>query len=119
MTVKLNAADLVFILRQIKISEAHAAGTALTDVWVDAAGNVVPQGTEGALPAISDPHVPYGLRTVDGTYNNVVAGRESWVPPIRPCRACLTRTGAMTVMATPCRCVRARGWVRSPTPTTG
>ena len=78
MAVKLNVADLSFILRQIKISEAHATGTALTDVWVDADGNVVPEGTPGALPAISDPKVPYGLRTVDGTYNNVVEGRETW-----------------------------------------
>lgn len=78
MAVKLNLADLSFILRQIKISEAHASGTALTSVWVDANGNVVPAGTPGAVPAISDPHVPYGLRTVDGTLNNVVEGRETW-----------------------------------------
>ena len=78
MTVKLNVADLDFILRQIKISEAHAAGTPLSEIWVDADGNVVPAGTPGALPAISDPHVPYGLRTVDGSYNNVVEGRETW-----------------------------------------
>ncbi len=78
MTVKLNVADLDFILRQIKISEAHAAGTPLTEIWVDGNGNVVPAGTVGALPAISDPLVPYGLRTVDGSYNNVVEGRETW-----------------------------------------
>jgi hypothetical protein len=78
MTVKLNAADLSFILRQIKISEAHSDGTALTDIWVDANGNVVPAGTPGAVQALSDPHVPYGLRTVDGTYNNLVEGREAW-----------------------------------------
>ena len=78
MTVKLNVADLDFILRQIKISEAHAAGTPLSEIWVDANGNVVPAGTLGAVPAISDPHVPYGLRTVDGSYNNVVEGRETW-----------------------------------------
>ncbi len=78
MAVKLNLADLDFILRQIKISEAHATGTALTDIFVDAAGNVVPQGTPGALPAISDPHLPFGVRTVDGTYNNIVPGRETW-----------------------------------------
>ena len=78
MAVKLNLADLEFILRQIKISEAHAAGTALTDIHVDSAGNVVPVGTPGALPAISDPHLPYGLRTVDGRDNNIVPGRETW-----------------------------------------
>lgn len=78
MAVKLNISDLDFILRQIKISEAHAAGTALTDIYVDAAGNVVPQGTPGAVQAISDPHLPFGVRTVDGTYNNIVPGRETW-----------------------------------------
>ncbi len=78
MAVKLNVADLDFILRQIKISEAHAAGTPLTDIWVDADGDVVPAATPGAVPAISDPKVPYGLRTVDGQDNNVVPGREAW-----------------------------------------
>ncbi|MGE0741153.1 MAG: peroxidase family protein [Hyphomonadaceae bacterium] len=68
--------DLEFILRQIKISEAHAAGTALTEIYVDAQGNVVSADTPGALQAISDPHLPYGLRTVDGTYNNLIPGRE-------------------------------------------
>ena len=78
MAVKLNIADLEFILRQIKISEAHAAGTPLTEIWVDVQGNVVPAGTPDALPAISHPLVPYGLRTVDGTYNNLLDGRETW-----------------------------------------
>jgi Ca2+-binding RTX toxin-like protein len=59
MAVKLNLADLQFILDQIKISEAHAAGTDLADL-------------------IPDPHVPWGLRTVDGTYNNFIDGRETW-----------------------------------------
>ncbi|HEX2842573.1 peroxidase family protein [Hyphomicrobium sp.] len=80
----LNKADLEFVLRQIKIAEgnstAHSGATAqaLTQIWVDAAGNVVPPGTQGAALAIPDPHVPYGLRTVDGTYSNLVPGREHW-----------------------------------------
>jgi Ca2+-binding RTX toxin-like protein len=78
MAVKLNVADIEFILRQVKISEAHAAGTPLTEIWVDAQGNVVPAGTPDAVPAISDPLVPFGLRTVDGTFNNLVAGQETW-----------------------------------------
>ena len=83
MAVSLNIADLEFILRQIKIAEAHASGTALTAIYVDAAGNpvIVPPGGPvpvGAIPALPDPHVPYGLRTVDGTYNNIVPGRETW-----------------------------------------
>ena len=52
-------ADLQFILDQIKIAEQHANGTPLSTL-------------------IPDPHVPWGLRTVDGTYNNIVGGRELW-----------------------------------------
>ena len=84
MAVKLNTADLQFILRQIKISEAnseaHTGGlpTPLTEIYVDAAGNVVPSTDPGAVLAIPEPLVPNGLRTVDGTYNNLVAGRETW-----------------------------------------
>ncbi len=85
MAVKLNVADLEFILRQIKIAEANAAGIPLTQVYVDAAGNSmdamgVPYSANspGVLPAIPDPHVPNGLRTVDGTYNNLLPGQETW-----------------------------------------
>jgi len=59
MAVKLNQHDLEFILKQIKIAEAHVAGTPLTQL-------------------IDQPHLPYGLRTVDGSYNNLIAGRENW-----------------------------------------
>ncbi|MDF1599319.1 peroxidase family protein [Mesorhizobium sp. YIM 152430] len=51
--------DLEFILKQIVIAEQHASGTPLTDL-------------------IEHPLLPYGLRTVDGSYNNLVAGREQW-----------------------------------------
>ncbi len=51
--------DLEFILEQIKIAEAHAAGTPLTEL-------------------VSSPLLPYGLRTVDGSDNNLVPGRERW-----------------------------------------
>lgn len=78
MAVKLNVADLEFFIRQVKIAEAHAAGTPLTEIYVDADGNVVPEGTPGAVLAISHPLVPNGLRTVDGTLNNLVEGRETW-----------------------------------------
>lgn len=57
--MKLNTHDLEFILKQIKIAEAHTAGTPLTEL-------------------VDNPLVPYGLRTVDGTYNNIIPGRE-WV----------------------------------------
>ena len=74
--VQLTKHDLLFILKQIKIAEAHSAGTELTEIRVDANGNVVTDGS-GTL-AIPDPLAPYGLRTVDGSYNNVVEGREQW-----------------------------------------
>lgn len=74
MAVKLNQHDLEFVLKQIKIAEAHASGIPLNEIRVDADGNY---GTEGQL-AISQPHLPYGLRTVDGSYNNIIPGRELW-----------------------------------------
>ena len=74
----LNLQDMNFILRQIKIAEAHASGTPLTEIYVNADGDVVSAGTPGALLAIPDPHVPAGLRTVDGMDNSVVPGRETW-----------------------------------------
>ncbi|MBB3458979.1 Ca2+-binding RTX toxin-like protein [Rhizobium sp. BK313] len=76
--VQINKHDLTFILKQIKIAEANSAGTALTEIYVDDAGNVVPAGTPGAVLAISHPLAPYGLRTVDGSYNNLIEGREQW-----------------------------------------
>jgi Ca2+-binding RTX toxin-like protein len=76
--VNLVKHDLDFILRQIKIAEAHAAGTPLTGIYVDANGDVVPAGAPGAVLAISHPLAPFGLRTVDGSYNNLVAERDQW-----------------------------------------
>lgn len=82
--VQVNQHDLEFILRQIKIAEANSIAhsgddaVALTNIWVDELGNVVPEGTDGATLAISAEHVPYGLRTVDGSFNNLGAGRENW-----------------------------------------
>lgn len=51
--------DLEFILEQIKIAEAHAAGTPLSEL-------------------VESPLLPAGLRTVDGSFNNILAGREQW-----------------------------------------
>ncbi|WP_339629262.1 peroxidase family protein [uncultured Pseudomonas sp.] len=58
-TLTIIKTDLVFILQQIKIAEAHAAGTPLLDL-------------------VGNPLLPWGLRTVDGTYNNLVAGQEHY-----------------------------------------
>ncbi|WP_192985248.1 peroxidase family protein [Pseudomonas sp. EggHat1] len=59
MAVKTTQSDLEFILQQIKIAEAHAAGASLYDL-------------------VGNPLLPYGLRTVDGTYNNLVPGQEQY-----------------------------------------
>jgi hypothetical protein len=94
---KLNVADLVFVLKQIKIGEANSAAhsgdnaVALTKVWVDANGNTftidpltdLPYTAEAAALAgytlaIPSPMAPFGIRTVDGSFNNIVEGRETW-----------------------------------------
>ena len=54
--------DLEFILDQIKLSEAHAAG----------------QPLYGPGGLITDYNDSLGLRTVDGTYNNLLPGQETW-----------------------------------------
>jgi Ca2+-binding RTX toxin-like protein len=59
----LNASDVRFILQQIKIAQNHAGGGALV----------------GPGPnQIGDPRLPYGLRTVDGSFNNLVAGQQEY-----------------------------------------
>ncbi|WP_343894452.1 peroxidase family protein, partial [Craurococcus roseus] len=76
--VELVRNDLEFILRQIKIAEAHSGGTPLTAIRVDAQGNVVTDSGAPSTPAIPANLSPYGLRTIDGSYNNLVEGREQW-----------------------------------------
>ncbi len=66
-----TAADLDFILKQIKISEHHAANTTPTT------------GPCGALLGtgpnqISSPLLSFGVRTVDGSCNNLQAGQETF-----------------------------------------
>ena len=66
--------DLEFILKQIRIAEAHSAGGDLAQLVAEA-GQAAGAADAAALQA----HLlPYGLRTVDGTYNNLIAGRETW-----------------------------------------
>ncbi|MBF8258349.1 MAG: heme peroxidase, partial [Actinobacteria bacterium] len=59
----LDASDLRFILQQIKISENHAAG-----------GLLLGPGPN----QVTDPRLPHGLRTVDGDFNNLIAGQETF-----------------------------------------
>ncbi|OUS28812.1 hypothetical protein A9Q98_07250 [Thalassotalea sp. 42_200_T64] len=54
-----NTEDLDFILKQIKYAERHAAGEDLLDI----------------LPNAS---IPWGLRTVDGSFNNLIPGNENF-----------------------------------------
>lgn len=54
--------DLDFILQQIKIAEAHAAGQPL-------------YGEGGLIPTYN---LAFGLRTVDGSYNHLLPGQEHW-----------------------------------------
>ncbi|GAU86159.1 hemolysin-type calcium-binding region [Bosea sp. BIWAKO-01] len=86
---KLVQHDLEFVLKQIKIGEANANGAALTEIRIDPeTGEVVTAaaqylngvflGDPTWARAIPDPQTPFGIRTVDGTYNNLVAGRELW-----------------------------------------
>src|SRR5215471_6646620 len=56
---ELIRSDLEFILQQIQIAEAHAAGEDLTTL----------------LPNVQ---VPFGLRTVDGTFNHLVLGQSEF-----------------------------------------
>ncbi|MGW6173955.1 Ig-like domain-containing protein, partial [Arthrobacter sp. NPDC055138] len=69
----LNAGDMRFILKQIKIAENHATKE-------DAEGKPVPgQPLLGSGPnQIANPLLPFGLRTVDGTDNNLVAEQEHY-----------------------------------------
>src|SRR5262249_2741033 len=53
----IDAGDLRFIYEQILVAQAHAAG-----------GTLLGPGPN----QVSDPQLPRGLRTVDGSYNNLV-----------------------------------------------
>ncbi|NOT13936.1 MAG: heme peroxidase [Methylococcaceae bacterium] len=57
--IHLIRADLQFILDQIVVAEHHAAG-------------------ESLLTLVGNERMPLGLRTVDGSYNNLVAGQSGF-----------------------------------------
>jgi Ca2+-binding RTX toxin-like protein len=57
----LDAGDLRFIFRQIRIAEAHAAG-----------GQLFGPGPN----QVQEPRLPFGLRTVDGSFNHIASGQE-------------------------------------------
>src|SRR3954464_8846081 len=68
--------DLAFILKQIKIAERHA----ITQTASNPCGTLVNQVGDGIPDAeqVPDRLTSYGLRTVDGSCNNLSAGRETW-----------------------------------------
>lgn len=79
--VNLVKHDLEFILKQIKIAEAHAAGGDLATLVAEAGG----LDADAAAGVPSQAHLlPYGLRTVDGSYNNLLEGREQWGASAEP-----------------------------------
>jgi Ca2+-binding RTX toxin-like protein len=65
-----TAGDLAFILKQIKIAERHSA----TLTPANPCGTLVGPGPD----QIPDPLTAYGLRTVDGSCNNLFPGREKF-----------------------------------------
>ncbi len=65
---EVDAGDLRFILKQIRISEAHENdGNLLCEREDDTSGTCVPH-----------PLLPWGLRTVDGSYNNLMPGQSGF-----------------------------------------
>ncbi|MCU1561711.1 MAG: heme peroxidase, partial [Arthrobacter sp.] len=66
-----TTADLAYILKQIKIAEAHVANTTSA---TGPCGALVGRGPNQVPNALTS----YGLRTVDGSCNNLIPGRESY-----------------------------------------
>ncbi|MCX6521143.1 MAG: heme peroxidase [Actinobacteria bacterium] len=71
----LNTSDMRFILDQIKIAEQHAA----TATPQNPCGTLVGNGPNQIPNAVTGGELlPWGLRTVDGTCNNIVPGGDNW-----------------------------------------
>ncbi|MCX6462883.1 MAG: hypothetical protein NTW05_04735 [Pseudonocardiales bacterium] len=71
----LTGADLDFILRQIQISEQHS----VTRTPENPCGTLLGPGPD-QIPnsGVNGDTLPWGVRTVDGTCNNLVAGRSQF-----------------------------------------
>ncbi len=71
-----TASDLAYILKQIKISESHAH----TYTAANPCGTLVATPGDGIPDAnqIPDRLTSYGLRTVDGSCNNLFPGRDKF-----------------------------------------
>ena len=67
-----DARDLSFILKQIKIAERHAA----TSTAANPCGTLLGSGPD-QIPGVGQGvELPWGLRSVDGSCNNLLAGQE-------------------------------------------
>ncbi len=66
-----SAADLSYILEQINIAEAHVINT---NSDTGPCGALVGDGPN----QIPNPALSFGLRTVDGSCNNLLPGQETW-----------------------------------------
>ena len=84
----LNASDLAFMLEQIQIAETHATYATASDPCAEIIGDGLapdpnnPGGPE--IPVVQIPEGPnahlqmLGLRTIDGSCNNLLPGQERW-----------------------------------------
>ncbi|WP_306232807.1 peroxidase family protein [Agrococcus beijingensis] len=70
----LNQNDLEFILRQVQISEAHAADEADPSNYTYVCAD--PSDLSGTC--VTNVAQPGGVRTVDGSYNNLIAGQSEF-----------------------------------------
>jgi hypothetical protein len=66
----LNASDIRFIREQIRISEAHATSASVSNPC----GTLLGTGPN----QVSSPLLPFGLRTVDGSCNNLEPGQDEF-----------------------------------------
>ncbi|MDG2384743.1 MAG: peroxidase family protein [Pirellulaceae bacterium] len=76
----LNAADVSFIADQIKIAEFHSDTVTFSNpcgTLIGTAASQIPVGANAEL-------LPLGLRTIDGSCNNLVAGQEDFGAADRP-----------------------------------
>lgn len=81
----LNASDLKFILKQIKISEAHAARFTPTNFQQgDQCAALIGPGQFQIPEGPQAVELPWGLRTVDGGCNNLVSGQSRYGAADRP-----------------------------------
>lgn len=71
--VALNLNDLAHILSQIQIAEEH--NRRIYDLGLDPETAFNGDPALGLAPLVSSPLLPFGLRTVDGSFNNFTPGR--------------------------------------------